>query len=43
MEAPNLDGLIFWFLVGLCSIPFAIWKWIEIIVWVYKHVHIGIM
>lgn len=23
------------------TIPFAIWKWVEIIIWIVKHVHIS--
>lgn len=24
------------------TIPFAIWKWVEIIIWIVKHVHISV-
>lgn len=23
------------------TVPFAIWKWVEIIVWIVKHIHIS--
>lgn len=41
MGAPDLDGLVFVFILGFISIPFAIWKWIEIFVWIFRHVHFG--
>ena len=28
--------------VLLAFLPFAIWKWVEIIIWIVKHVHIHI-
>lgn len=24
-------------------VPFAIWKWVEIIIWIVRHVRIGIV
>lgn len=24
------------------TVPFAIWKWVEIIIWIVKHVHISV-
>ena len=29
--------------IGFCvTLPFAIWKWVEIIIWLVKHVHISV-
>lgn len=24
------------------TVPFAVWKWVEIIIWIVKHVHISV-
>lgn len=24
------------------TIPFVVWKWVEIIIWIVKHVHISV-
>ena len=37
-----IDDLIKWFFVLLSLLPFAIWKWVELIIWVVKHIHISI-
>lgn len=35
------DGLFAMAIGFLVTIPFALWKWIEIIIWVVKHVKIS--
>ena len=31
------EGLFTFTVIAFITIPFAIWKWIEIIIWVFKH------
>ena len=31
--------ILFW--ISIVSLPFAVWKWIEILCWLYDHVHIS--
>ena len=31
--------ILYW--IAIISIPFAIWKWIEILIWIYNHVSIN--
>lgn len=33
------EGLITLLIVALITVPFAVWKWIEIAIWIFKHVH----
>ncbi len=35
------DGVITFTIVGILSIPLAIWKLVDIIIWVFTHVDIG--
>lgn len=42
MSNGPLDDLFKAFIVLLCLVPFAIWKWVEIIIWIVKHVHISV-
>lgn len=35
-----INDLVKMILILLCCVPFAIWKWIEIIIWIVKHVRI---
>lgn len=32
-------GFLLW--VAIISLPFAIWKWIEILIWLFSHVSIN--
>ena len=42
MSDGPISDLIKWFIVLLALVPFAIWKWVEIIIWIVKHVHISV-
>ena len=42
MSDGPLDDLVKMFFILLALVPFAIWKWIEIIIWIVKHVHISV-
>ena len=42
MSKGPLDDLLKWFIVLLTLVPFAIWKLVEIIIWIVKHVHISV-
>ena len=42
MSNGPIDDLIKWFFILLAFVPFAIWKWIEIIIWIVKHIHISV-
>ena len=42
MSNGPIDDLCKSFLVLLALVPFAIWKWVEIIIWIVKHIHISI-
>ena len=35
----TIFNLMFWALI--VSVPFAVWKLIEIAVWAFTHIHIG--
>jgi hypothetical protein len=35
------DGTIVMIIGFFVTLPFAIWKWVEIIVWIVKHIHIS--
>ena len=36
------NGLLFFIIGFFVTVPFAIWKWIDIIVWFAHHVNINI-
>lgn len=36
------DGLFLMVFGFFLTLPFAIWKWVEIIIWIVKHVHVSI-
>ena len=38
----DFDGITFVIIGFLVTVPFAVWKWVEIIIWIVKHVHISI-
>ncbi len=39
----DIDKAIVATIIGFfVAIPFAIWKWVEIIIWIVKHVHISV-
>ena len=40
-EAPwkGLVAIVIGFFV---TVPFAIWKWVEIIIWIVNHVHVSV-
>lgn len=42
MSNGPLDDLVKWFFILLALVPFAIWKWVEIIIWIVKHIHINV-
>ena len=33
-------GLMIMIIGFFVTVPFAVWKWVEIIIWIMKHVHI---
>ena len=37
--ADAFDALLWIAVIALVSLPFAIWKWIEIIMWLYRHIN----
>lgn len=37
-----IGDLFKYLLLALCCVPFAIWKWIDIIIWLVKHVSIAV-
>jgi len=37
MDGNAFGGLFAMFWVALITLPFAVWKWIEIIIWLYNH------
>ena len=38
----DLSGLFFFVFGFFITVPFAIWKWVEIIIWLVKHIHISV-
>lgn len=36
------DGLMHLFVFAVCLIPLGLWKLVEIVIWICKHVHIGL-
>lgn len=40
MMAPNLDGVLGLAALSLITLPFALWKWIEIVIWILSKVTI---
>ena len=36
-------GLAFVFVAGLVAIPLGLWKLIEIVIWIYQHIHISFL
>jgi hypothetical protein len=39
---PDLSGLVYLIMILLVTaVPLAIWKLIEIIIWIFQHVHIN--
>ena len=36
----DFNGIKFAIIGFLVCVPFAVWKWIEIIIWVIKHIRI---
>lgn len=37
----DLDGLEFWLLLPLVTVPLAVWKLIDIVIWLFNHVQIS--
>lgn len=37
----DLDGLGFWLLLPLVTVPLAVWKLIDIVIWLFNHVQIS--
>ena len=35
------DSLFLMVIGFFITVPFAIWKWVEIIIWIVKHIHIS--
>lgn len=38
----DYDGIDFVIIGFLVTVPFAVWKWVEIIIWIVKHIRISI-
>lgn len=38
----DYDGITFVLFGFLVCVPFAIWKWVEIIIWIVKHIRISV-
>ena len=36
------DGLMYAFVIMTLLAPLGLWKLVEIVIWIYKHVHIGL-
>lgn len=34
-------GLFFIFVIGLCLLPFGLWKLVEVIIWLWQHIHLS--
>ena len=37
----DFKALFVWLFIGFACIPFAVWKWVEIIIFIVHHVHIN--
>ena len=42
MFKDTFDALFLMVIGFFITVPFAIWKWVEIIIWIVKHIHISV-
>jgi|DEB0MinimDraft_6_1074348.scaffolds.fasta_scaffold23790_6 hypothetical protein len=39
--SPNLDGILGLAACSILLLPFAIWKWIDILIWIFENISIS--